>query len=138
MLYAFYTFGCYFVKLEDSLSLDVVFKPVIALTLGLAVYDLGRTIVEEEVLPKTQKIRDGFNAKTLINFSVSILIALLIESLLVVFKISINDYKDLPYAAWLIAALSLLLFVFVLFIYLMKKSENKVQQKENVEQLKAL
>lgn len=125
VLYGFYGFASVFLSEHAKLSLDIVFKPVIALTLGLAVFDLGKTIVEEEVLPRMQKVKEGFNVKTLINFSVSILIALLIESLLVVFKITISDYKDLPYAAWLIASLALLFFVFALFIFLMRRSEAK-------------
>lgn len=121
VLYGFYTFGAHLFGTE-TLSLDVVFKPVIALTLGLAVFDLGKTIYEQEVLPRTQHVSESFNAKTLLNFSVSIIIALLIEALLVVFKISISDYRDLPYAASLIGALSALLLVFSVFVYLVKKS----------------
>lgn len=121
VFYGLYTFGAYFFGAE-TLSLDVVFKPVIALTLGLAVFDLGKTIYEQEVLPKTQHVQDSFNAKTLLNFSVSIIIALLIEALLVVFKISISDYRDLPYAATLIGSLSALLLVFAIFVYLVRKS----------------
>ncbi|HEX5622925.1 MAG TPA: hypothetical protein VFX57_00665 [Sulfuricurvum sp.] len=124
VLYGFYTFGGYIVGTEP-LGLDTVFKPVIAMTLGLAVYDLGKTIFEHEVLPKTQHVTETFNAKTLLNFLVSIIIALFIEALLVVFKISINDYKDLPYASTLIAALSFLLLVFAAFIYIMRKIDKK-------------
>lgn len=97
---------------DTRLSLDIVFKTIIALTLGLAVYDLGKTILEQEVLPTTHYKKKDIKMKTLLNFSVSILIALLIEALLVVFKISIHDYKDLPYAAIFIVSLSLLLAVF--------------------------
>lgn len=107
---------------NSSLSLEMVFKPVITLTLGLAVYDLGKTIVDQEVLPHTEKVQEGFKVKTLLNFSVSIIIALLIETLLVVFKISITNYHDLPNAAWLIAALSLLILVFAIFVFVVKKS----------------
>lgn len=121
VLYGFYTFGSYFFE-HNELNLDIVFKPVIALTLGLAVYDLGKTIFEQEVMPKTQHVSETFKAKTLLNFSASIIIALLIEALLVVFKISIHDYKDLPYASGLIAALAFLLFVFAVFIYLVRRS----------------
>ncbi len=124
VLYGFYSFIEALLG-ASALTIDVVFKPIIALTLGLAVYDLGKTIFEQEVLPKTQHISDAFNAKTLLNFSVSIIIALLIEALLVVFKISIQNYKDLPYAATLIAALAFLLLVFSVFIYLVRKSEVK-------------
>lgn len=121
VLYGFYTFGGY-VFGSDELTMDAVFKPIIALTLGLAVYDLGKTIFEQEVIPKTQHVSDIFNAKTLMNFSASIIIALLIEALLVVFKISIHNYKDLPYASTLIVALAFLLLVFAIFIYLVRKS----------------
>lgn len=121
VLYGFFDFGSYFLG-SRTLSLETVFKPIIALTLGLAVYDLGKTILDEEVLPNTHHKSEGFNAKTLLKFSVSIIIALLIESLLVVFKISLLDYKDLPYAAMLIGAVSVLILVFGVFIYLTKKS----------------
>lgn len=121
VLYGLYTFALYLFG-HEPLSLEMVFKPVIALTLGLAVYDLGKTIVDQEVLPKTQKVEEGFKVKTLLNFSVSIIIALMIEALLVVFKISISNYHDLPYAASLIGALSLLIFVFAAFVFVVKKS----------------
>jgi len=101
---------------DAKMDLEIVFKPVIALTLGLAVFDLGKTIYEQEVLPRTQNISEVFNPKSLVTFMVSIIIALLIEALLIVFKISINDYKDLHYAASLILALSALLYVFSKFI----------------------
>jgi len=120
VLYGFYDFSSYFFG-DRAVSLETVFKPIISLTLGLAVYDLGKTILDEEVLPSTQHKSEGFNAKTLLKFSVSIIIALLIESLLVVFKISLLDYKDLPYAAMLIGAISTLILVFGIFIYLTKK-----------------
>ncbi|MBD3789465.1 MAG: hypothetical protein IE885_03700 [Campylobacterales bacterium] len=44
------------------------------------------------------------------------MIALLIEALLSVFKISLNGYEKMPDAAMLIAALSMLFFVFAWFI----------------------
>ena len=121
VLYGLIGFGHYLVS-DQPMSLEMFFKPVIALTLGLAVYDLGKTIVDQEVLPRTQKVHEGLKVKTLLNFSVSIIIALMIEALLVVFKITISNYHDLPFAAALIAALSLLIFVFAAFIYVVKKS----------------
>jgi len=124
VLYGFYTFIGYLVGVEP-LSIDAVFKPIIALTLGLAVYDLGKTIVEQEVLPRTQHVSDVFNPKTLLNFSVSIIIALLIEALLVVFKISLHNYKDLPYASTLVAALAFLLLVFAVFVYIIRKTDKE-------------
>lgn len=121
VIYGLYTFAGYLFG-SEPLSLEAVFKPVIALTLGLAVYDLGKTIVDQEVLPRTEKTQESFKIKTLLNFSASIIIALMIEALLVVFKISITNYHDLPNAAWLIGALSLLILVFAIFVYVVKKS----------------
>jgi len=114
-LYGLGSFGLYLFS-DEKMNLEVVFKPVIALTLGLAVFDLGKTIYEQEVIPKTQNISDVFNPKSLIKFMASIVIALLIEALLIVFKIAINDYHDLPYAAVLIVAIALLLYVFSRFL----------------------
>lgn len=115
---AMYGLGSFVYELfsDAVMSLELVFKPVIALTLGLAVFDLGKTIFEQEVLPRTQNISEVFNPKSLITFMSSIVIALLIEALLIVFKISINDYHDLPYAAILIAAIAFLLYVFSRFV----------------------
>jgi hypothetical protein len=123
-IYGLVSFGIYLFS-EVKMDLEIFFKPVIALTLGLAVFDLGKTIYEQEVLPRTQNISDGFNPKSLITFMASIMIALLIEALLIVFKISINDYHDLPYAAVLIIAIALLLFVFGRFVQMKQvKEEN--------------
>lgn len=124
VIYGFYAFGGYLFG-SEPLSIDTVFKPIIGLTLGLAVYDLGKTIFEQEVLPRTQHVSDAFNPKTLLNFSVSIIIALLIEALLVVFKISIHNYKDLPYASTLIGALAFLLLVFAVFVLIIRKTEKQ-------------
>ena len=110
VFYGFYDFGMKLLTI--GMNVDAIFKSIIALTLGLAVYDLGKTILDQEVLPKTQYAKKDLKIKTLLNFSISIIIALLIEALLVVFKISINDYKDLPYAAIFIISLSILLGVF--------------------------
>lgn len=98
-----------------DVSLEIVFKPVIALTLGLAVYDLGKTILEQDVLPHTKHRSDDEKAKNLVNFLVSIIIALFIEALLIVFKISIQNYHDLPYGALFIVSLAALLWVFSYF-----------------------
>ena len=120
VIYGMYDFSSYLFG-DKILSMETVFKPIIALTLGLAVYDLGKTILDQEVLPKTHHKTEGFNVNTLLKFSVSIIIALLIEALLVVFKISLHDYTQLPYAAMLIGSVSSLMLVFAIFVYLSKK-----------------
>ena len=59
--------------------------------------------------------------KLLIKFSITIIIALLIESLMVVFKIAIDDYSKMIHAFYLISGVSILTLMLGLFIYLTKK-----------------
>lgn len=129
VLYGLGSFVMYLLS-DEPMSLEIVFKPVIALTLGLAVFDLGKTIFDQEVLTSAQNITEVFNPKSLITFMVSIIIALLIEALLIVFKIAIHDYKDLYYAAALIVALSLLLYVFSLFVDMQQKNKKLEGKKQ--------
>lgn len=103
-------------------SISSTFKPVIALTLGLAIFDLGKTIFEQEIL-SSEYDRETFKPKTLINFTVSIIIALMIESLLIVFKISITNYHDLIYSLYLLIGTSILFLAFTIFYFLYKKSK---------------
>jgi hypothetical protein len=107
----------------SGLSIESIFKPVIALTLGLAVFDLAKTVLAQEVVFKSYSKHTSSEYKVLIKFSVTILIALLIESLMVVFKIAIDNYEHMIYALYLIGAVSLLFVSLAYFIYYTKKSE---------------
>jgi len=120
-------YGMYkFIKLVfidfNGVELVQVFKPVIALTLGLAIFDLGKTIFEQEVVSHGYN-NETFKPKTLINFTVSILIALMIESLLIVFKISLNNYQDLIYALYLIIGTAIIFLSFTVFLYFHKRGK---------------
>lgn len=125
--YAFYGFYLDIMSADTRFTLESLFKPVIAFTLALAFFDLGKTIIRHEVFSKSENL-EVFDAKSFINFLSSIMIALLIEALLSVFKISLNGYEKMPYAAMLIISLSLLFFVFSMFIKnlgIWTKSESK-------------
>lgn len=106
----------------SGLSIESIFKPVIALTLGLAVFDLAKTVLAQEVVFKSYSKHTSNEYKVLIKFSVTILIALLIESLMVVFKIAIDNYEHMIYALYLIGSVSLLFVALAYFIYYTKKS----------------
>jgi chromate transport protein ChrA len=113
--YGFYSFYGDVISIEHGFTLENIFKPVIALTLALAFFDLGKTIILHEVFSKSESL-EVFDAKSFITFLTSIMIALLIEALLSVFKISLDGYEKMPYAAMLIVSLALLFFVFAWFI----------------------
>jgi hypothetical protein len=127
MLLALFTIGYALYELVTSvlyksgLSVESIFKPVIALTLGLAIFDLAKTILEQEVVFKSYSKNSKLEYRVLTKFSITIIIALLIESLMVVFKIAIDDYSQLINALYLIGGVSILIVSLGLFIYFTKK-----------------
>ena len=109
-LYALYIFFQSLMSFE-SFKLDSTFQAIIALTLGLAIYDLAKTILEHEIFFKTVAIDDSDSNEMLSKFLKSIIIALSIESLMVVFKIALNDHTELIHALFLIIGVSMMIYV---------------------------
>ena len=107
--------------IKDNISIESIFKPVIALTLGLAIFDLAKTILEQEVVFKSYSKNGRAEYKVLIKFSITIIIALLIESLMVVFKIAIADYHQMIHALYLVGGVSILIVSLGAFIYFTKQ-----------------
>ncbi|HEX5329904.1 hypothetical protein [Sulfuricurvum sp.] len=86
-----------------------IFTSIISITIGLAIYDLAKTLIENEVLFKTFNYGNDLQNKTLSKFLTSIIIALSIESLMAVFKIVLDDYSKLINAFYLIIGVTLLI-----------------------------
>lgn len=86
-----------------------IFTAIISITIGLAIYDLAKTLIENEVLFKTFNYGNDLQNKTLSKFLTSIIIALSIESLMAVFKIVLDDYSKLINAFYLIIGVTLLI-----------------------------
>ena len=85
------------------------FSTVILITLGLAIFDLGKTIIEEEVLLHKDIHHQGSSRRTISRFMTAIVIAVSIESLLLMFKSLLGDATHLNSAVWmLLAAVALL------------------------------
>jgi hypothetical protein len=117
-----YTFVYIFIEPPESILHDI-FKAIIAITLGLAIYDLAKTILENEVMYKNAgSQREGQNA-ILGKFLVSIIIALSIESLMVVFKISLGDYTEMGYGFFLILGVTLMTVGLGWFHHLTRETE---------------
>ena len=117
-------YGAYdFVKniMYDSLSIDAIFKPVIATTLGLAIFDLAKTILEQEVFFKSYLKDSKIEIQILTKFIITILIALSIETLMVVFKIAIENYDKMINALYLMGGISFIIIALAALIYLTKK-----------------
>lgn len=107
----------------NKLSIDTIFKPIITATLGLAIFDLAKTILEQEVYFKSYVKDSRIEIKTLTKFLVTILIALSIETLMVVFKIAIDNYDKMINALYLMMGTSLFIVSLSFMIYITKKKK---------------
>jgi hypothetical protein len=90
-------------------NIDMMFKSTILLTLSLAIFDLVKTIFEEEVLGRHRKDDAHGIHKTMVRFLGSIIIALAIEALMLVFKFAITDTTHILTAVYLIGGVAILL-----------------------------
>lgn len=89
-------------SLQASNFLHDIFKSIIAVTIGLAMFDLAKQIFEHEVLFRSFHREEDQQFKVLGNFLISIIIALSIETLLVVFKVVLDDYTQMLSAFYLL------------------------------------
>ena len=103
-----------------SLNVADMFESTIVLTLALALFDLVKAIFDEEVLGKSTKENSGVS-RTMVRFLSSIIIALAIEALMLVFKFAITSPEQIIYAVWLISGVSLLLIALSVYLYMSKK-----------------
>jgi hypothetical protein len=126
IIFSLYDFIAYLFSIHD-LSLEMIFKPIIALTLSIAIFDLAKTILEQEVFFKSYSKNSKLETKILTKFLTTIIIALSIEALIVVFKIAINDYDQMINAFYLIAGIALILISLTVFIYYSTKKDKHVQ-----------
>lgn len=106
--------------ISGDFTLDAIFKPIVALTLGLAIFDLAKTILEREVFFKNYS-KENEDANVLTKFSIAIIIALSIEALMVVFKIALHDYSQMIHALYLILGIALIIVSLGIYSYLSKK-----------------
>lgn len=126
IIFSLYDFTAYLFSIHD-LSLEMIFKPIIALTLSIAIFDLAKTILEQEVFFKSYSKNSKLETKILTKFLTTIIIALSIEALIVVFKIAINDYDQMINAFYLIAGIALILISLTVFIYYSTKKDKHIQ-----------
>ncbi len=101
-----------------EITVNDIFQSTILLTLSLAIFDLVKTLFTEEVLG-TADHSDAFDThKTMVRFVGSIIIALAIESLMLVFKFAMTEPNKLVYAMYIIGGVFLLLIGLAVYIKL--------------------
>lgn len=105
----------------EKIAIKEMFESTILLTLALAIFDLVKTIFEEEVLGHHDEQSRDIH-RTMIRFLGSIIIALSIEALMLVFKFALIDPEKIINAVYILGGVALLLFG--LSVYL-KATENR-------------
>lgn len=122
ILYGAYIFGAMLIFSDHQKELlHEIFTSIISITIGLAIYDLAKNMLENEVLFKALEYGNETQSKTLIKFLTSIIIALSIESLMAVFKIVLDDYSKIINAFYLIIGVTLLIVGTGIYNYLSRQ-----------------
>ncbi|WP_024954329.1 PDC sensor domain-containing protein [Sulfurospirillum arcachonense] len=104
-------------------NIEMMFKSTILLTLALAIFDLVKTIFEEEVLGRHKRDHTTGIHKTMVRFLGSIIIALAIEALMLVFKFAITDPTHIVSAVYLIGGVSVLLVALAFYVKSVSQKE---------------
>ena len=99
------------------------FGVIIFLTLGLAVFDLGKTILEEEVLMHKDIFRHSSTRRTITRFVAAILIAVSIEALLLMFKAALGQGEGMLEAVGMMFTAIGLLIGLGIYVFLGAQAE---------------
>jgi len=94
------------------------FEVIVILTLAMAVFDLAKTIFEEEVLLEKDVHRHSTVRRTMTRFVAAILVAILIEGLLTMFKVSMGYSDEGINASLMVFSAAALLIALGLYVYL--------------------
>ncbi len=118
--------------LDPHADKELPFGVVIYLTLALAIFDLGKTTLEEEVLLYKDILRHSSTRRTITRFIAAIIIAVSIEALLMIFKSALNDSGEhIIQAVWIILAAGFLLLCMALYVYLGSQAEVLLLNQKN-------
>jgi hypothetical protein len=109
----------------DHFSIEEMFEATILVTLALAIFDLSKTIIEEEIMGRHKEQNVSGPHKTMVKFLGSIIIALSIEALMLVFKFAITAPDKLMNAIFIIGGVALLLISLAVYIKFTKTKINE-------------
>ncbi|WP_286258885.1 general glycosylation pathway protein [Pseudoalteromonas apostichopi] len=104
------------------------FTIIIFVTLALVIFDLGKTILEEEILMHKDIFRHSSTRRTITRFISTILIAVSIEALLTMFKAALGQTEYVIPAVLMMFAVVGLLIALAIYVYLGAKAEDVLTQ----------
>ncbi|MCL4315593.1 MAG: PDC sensor domain-containing protein [Gammaproteobacteria bacterium] len=99
------------------------FSVIIFITLALAIFDLGKTILEEEVLMQKDILRHSSTRRTITRFIAAILIAVSIEALMLMFKGALSNGVETLQGVWMMLTAVGLLAGLGLYVYFGARAE---------------
>ncbi|OYY73507.1 MAG: hypothetical protein B7Y40_09070 [Gammaproteobacteria bacterium 28-57-27] len=99
------------------------FSIIIVITLAMAIFDLAKTTLEEEVLMHKDVFRHSATRRTTTRFLASIIIAVSIEGLLLMFKSAMGATDHLYEAAFVMFSAALLTVALGAYVYLGARAE---------------
>jgi hypothetical protein len=99
------------------------FSVIIFITLALAIFDLAKTILEEEVLMQKDILRHSSTRRTITRFIAAILIAVSIEALMLMFKGALSDGVETLQGVWMMLTAVGLLVGLGLYVYFGARAE---------------
>ena len=109
--------------LAAATRMHAVLQSIAVLTVAVAALELAQTIIEEEVQREAHMSAPTRVRRFLSRFMVVLVVALSIETLVIVFKVSQDAPEKLPYAASVGVAAAALLVAWGLFIRLNRAAE---------------
>jgi len=109
----------------DQIEIKDIFEATILLTLSLAILDLVKTLFEEEVLGRPKNDPASNIHKTMVRFLGSIIIALSIEALMLVFKFAMTEPHMIVNAIYIIGGVAMLLVGLAIYIRFTNLGEHR-------------
>ena len=103
--------------------LDAVLESLALITVALAALELGQTILEEEVQREAQMSAPTRVRRFLSRFMVVLVVALVIEALVLVFKFSHEQPENLVYAAFVAFGAAALIVAWGVFVRMNRSAE---------------
>lgn len=122
-LHAFLALGTVWSTSNVHGKFSAPFQATILFTVALAVFDLSKTIFEEEVLLRKDVRRHSATRRTLTRFFAAILIAVSIEGLMLVFKYALGVPGNLLTATMLLVTAAIMMVALGLYVYLGARAE---------------
>ena len=103
--------------------LNAVLEAIALLTVAVAALQLGQTLIEEEVLREAHMSAPTRVRRFLSRFMIVLVVALSIETVVLMFRVSQEAPEQLPYVASVGFAAAALLAAWGLFIWLNRSAE---------------